>query len=138
MGKMKYKFLEHTADIKFQSEGKTLDKAFTNAGYALLEIITDKEKIKAIKKKKISVKGKDKEQLLLNFLEEFLFLLDSEDFVVGKIEKLKIKENELVAELIGDKASKYDFSNSVKAITYNEMRVEKKGKNFICQVVLDV
>jgi len=135
---MKYKLLKHTGDIKFQAEGKTLRKAFLNSALILKEIMTEEAKIKAKKKKKIKIKGKDEKQLLLNFLEEFLFLLDAEDFILSKIKKLKIKDNKLEAEIVGDKASSYGFSNSVKAITYSEMKIEKKRGKFIIQIVLDV
>jgi SHS2 domain-containing protein len=86
------------------------------------------------------VKGKNNEALLYNFLEEFLFLLDSERFVPGKIKKIKIKNNKLDAEVIGDKADNYKFNNDVKAITYNDMFVkfDKEKKKFIVQVVIDV
>ncbi len=136
---MRYKFLEHTADVKFRAEGKTVEEAFSNAAYALKEtILKGKGKISEKIKKKIIVSGKDKESLLYNFLEEFLFLLDSEWFMLSKISKIKIKDNELNCEVSGDNASKYKISNDVKAITYNSMFVKKEKDKYICQVVLDV
>jgi SHS2 domain-containing protein len=135
---MKYKFIDHTADIKFQAQGKSLEEAFRNAALAMQEVMTRSTKIKPIIKKKISVSGKDKESLLYNFLEEFLFLLDSEGFILSKVDKIKIQDDTLEAEVSGDQVSKYKISNDVKAVTYNSMFVrEDKGK-FIAQVVLDV
>ncbi len=137
---MKFKFLEHTADVKFRSYGKSVEEAFENAALATFTVMY-KGKVKAIEKKKIEVKGKDFESLLYNFLEELLFLLDSEGFFVSEV-KVKInKENlNLKAEVIGDKAENYPISLDVKAVTYNEMFVKKvKGKEkWVCQVVLDV
>jgi SHS2 domain-containing protein len=134
----KYKFLEHTADIKFQAFGKRIEECFSNAAYALSELIKGNIEIKAKEKKKIEVEGDDKESLLYAFLEEFLFFLDAEDFLMSKIDKMKIEGNKLKAEIIGDKASDYKFTNDVKAITYNEMFVKQEGKNWVCQVVADV
>ena len=132
-----FKFLEHTADMKFQSYGKTLNGAFENAGLALKETIAPGLKIR----KKIEVGGKDYEALLYSFLEKFLFLLDSENFLLSKI-KVKTKDNKLEAKITGDKASNYKFTNNVKAVTYNQMFVKKiKNKEkykWVCQVVLDV
>ena len=86
--------------------------------------------------------GKDKEALLYSFLEEFLFLLDAEDFIVDKIKKIKIeikgKKFELQAEAFGDRASEYKFTNDVKAVTYNQMFVKKEKDKYVVQVVLDV
>ncbi len=135
---MTYKFLEHTADIKFHAEGKTLEEAFINSAMALKESIVGKIKIKEIKKKEILAEGEDKESLLYNFLEEFLFLLDSEGFVLSLIKEIEIKDNKLRAVVLGDSAENYKFSNDVKAITYNDMFVrEEKGK-FIIEGVFDV
>ena len=134
----KYKFLEHTADVKFTAEGKTLEEAFSNAAYALRETMTKGERINSREKKKINVNGRDFESLLYNFLEEFLFLFDSEGFVLSKINKLKIKDKNLECEASGDNRKKYRISNDVKAVTYNEMFVKKEKSKWIVQVVLDV
>ena len=70
--------------------------------------------------------------------EEFLFLLDSENFIVSKIEKIKINDNKLEAEIFGDDVKNYKISNDVKAVTYNQMFVKKENSEWILQVVLDV
>ena len=134
----KYKFLEHTSDIKFQAEGKTIEEAFENAAYALAETMTKGVKVNAKINWKIDAGGKDYESLLYNFLEEFLFLLDAEDFLLSKIENITIKGEELEAEVLGDKASNYKISNNVKAITYNQMFVKQEKGKWVCQVVVDV
>ena len=136
----KFIFLEHTADIKFQAFGKTLEECFENSALAFAQAMYG-GKVKDKKNKKIKVKGKDLESLLYNFLEELLFLLDSENFFLSKTKvKIKKKEDkyELNAELKGDNAKNYKIGLDVKAVTYNEMFVRKEGKKFICQVVLDV
>ena len=137
---MKYKYLKHTADVKFQAFGNTLEEAFSSAANALKEVIVDKKKILEKEKKDIEIDGKDLESLLYNFLEEFLFLLDSEDFIISKIKKIKInhKTFKLKAIILGDFASKYNFTNDVKAITYNEMFVKKEKNKYTIQVVVDV
>ncbi len=136
---MKYKFLEHTADIKFQAFGKSIEKVFENSALALKEIIFDELKIKEKKEKKIEVKGKDFESLLYNFLEDILYFAEGEDFAISKVAKLKItKDFKLNAVVIGDKASDYEVVNKVKAVTYNEMFVKKIKNQWVAQVVLDV
>jgi len=135
---MKFKFLEHTADTKFQAFGSTIEKAFENSALALKEAIAGKIKIKDKVKKTFIVEGKDKERILYNFLEEILFLLDAEGFILNKAKCKFLNENKLKVEVWGDSAKNYKFTNEVKAVTYNEMFVKKEKKNkFICQVVLD-
>jgi len=133
----KFKFLEHTADIKFQAFGKTIEEVFSNSALAMTNAMFD-GKVKEKIVKKVKVKGKDNERLLFEFLEELLLLLDSEDFILSGIKKIKIVGGELEAEFIGDNASDYDIHIIVKAITYNEMFVKKEKDKYVTQVVVDV
>jgi len=134
---MKYKFLEHTADVKFQAFGSSLKSVFENSALALRETMFGKIKISEDIKKKFEVEADDNPGLLYRFLEQFLYLLDAENFIFNRV-IIKIKNNRLYAEVWGDLASNYKFTNDVKAITYNQMRVEKNGRKFMTQVVLDV
>lgn len=139
---MKYKFLKHTADVKFQAFGKTLEEAFSNAAIAMFEVMIKTKKIEKKITKKIEIKAEDKESLLYKWLEELLYLLDTEFFMLNNIKNMKITEKEkyvLKAEIIGDTfKEEYERYGAVKAVTYNEMFVkEEKGKVTV-QVVLDI
>jgi len=133
---MKFKFLEHKADAKFQAFGNTLEECFKNAALAFTSIMIDYKKIKPKISKKILVKGIDLKNLLYNFLEELIILIDTENFILSKVKSLKIKELTLKAELIGDNISNYEVHNHIKAVTYNEMII--KEKPYMVQVVCDI
>lgn len=135
---MTYRFLDHTADVKFRAEGSTVEEMFGFASDALNETIRGDIKILEQEEKSFEIKGKDKEELLYNFLEEFLFLLDSENFLVSSIKSISINENNLECVVVGDSAENYKFTNDVKAITYNGMFIKEEGGKFFCEVVLDV
>lgn len=138
MKNKKYEYIEHTADIQFQAFGQSLEEVFENSALAMVNA-TSEDKVKSIAEKNIAVEGKDNEALLYNFLEELLFLFDSEHFILSKVESLKIDEGKLTAEVSGDEVKKYDIKIDVKAITYNSMFVKKDKKGlWISQVVLDV
>lgn len=137
---MKYKFLEHTADVKFQAFGKTIEEAFKNSALAAKEAICGKTRIREKISRKINVKGKDLESLMYKFLEEILYLLDAENFMISRIKKVKLDREQfkIEAEIAGDKAENYNFTNQVKAATYNDMFVKRERGKWIAQVVLDV
>ena len=135
---MKYKFLKHTADIKFQAFGKNVEEVFENSALALKESMCGKIKIKSDFKKNIKISGKDFESLLYKFLEEIIYLLEGEKFVISKIKKIEIEKLKLTAEILGDRTSEYKFTNKVKAVTYNDMFIKCEKNKWIAQVVLDV
>ncbi|MFH1607919.1 MAG: archease [archaeon] len=135
--KQKYKFLEHTADIKFQAFGKSVEEVFENSALAMFNSMYE-GKVKGDKSFKIKASGKDYESLLYNFLEELLILFDSEGFFLSDVKSIEMKDKKLVAEVVGGNAEDYEIHIDVKAVTYNEMFVKEDKGKWVSQVVLDV
>ncbi len=137
--KKKFKFLEHTSDVKFRAYGITLKKVFKNSVIAMFKSIYE-GKIFPRHKKEIETKGESLEELLYNFLEEFIFLVETEGYLFSKFKKLKISKDKLKinAVVLGDYVENYKISFDVKAVTHNEMFVKKEKNKWIAQVVLDV
>ncbi len=136
---MQYKFLPHTADVKFRAYGKTLAEAFKNSAYALAKTITDYKKIKPQVEKTINIESENQEALLYDFLEQFLIFLDSEGFILNKIKSLKIIKNKLTAKIVGDThPENYEIDTHIKAVTYQQMFIKKEKDQYTIQVILDI
>ncbi|MEM4268096.1 MAG: archease [Candidatus Woesearchaeota archaeon] len=140
---MKYKFLPHTADAKFQAFGETLEEAFANAALAMFSVMTDTEKVRPMYEEEIFVEGRDTKSLLYAFLEELLFLLDTKKFLLNKIKEIRIsQENDsllLKAVATGDiDLQEYEVHGEVKAVTYNDMEIYEAEGKFTIQVVVDL
>jgi len=138
----KYRFLQHTADAKFQAFGDTLEEAFINAALAVCSLMWDIDKIEIRVTQDVIVKAKDMKQLLVNCLEEILYLFDAKGFLLASVKDLNIEQAEgnyrLSACFQGDYfLEKYKVYGGIKAITYNEMKIEKNN-HFLVQVVVDV
>jgi SHS2 domain-containing protein len=137
---MKYQFLEHTADVKFLAYGKDLEEAFTNCALATMRIITE-DNIKPVETKQIKVSAKRKRSLLYDFLEELIFLMDTEGFLVSEIKELTIKEDEeltLTATIQGDSADNYEVLTHIKSVTYSDMFIKEETGKVTIQVVHDI
>ncbi len=138
----KYEFVEHTADAEFYAYGKTQEEAFENAIYAVAEIMVDYKEVKPAIKNKISVQAKDAKALLYSAIEELIFLLDTEDFLLHEIKSLKIEEQNgemtLDAELTGDEVKNCEPQKAVKAATYNQMEIKQENGKWIVHAVVDI
>jgi len=138
-----YIYLSHTADAKFRAFGANLGEAFANAAYAMTDVIVDQKKVRAKIKEKISVKSEDEKALLYDFLEKFLILLDTKQFLLSKVNKIRIERIKsglsLTAELSGDKdIKKYPTKTTIKAVTYQEMEIKEDRGKVTVQVVVDI
>lgn len=138
----KYEFLEHTADAKIRAYGKTLEEAFSNVAEATIAVMTDVEKIKEQEERKIKISSQTMKSLLYDFLEELLFLLDTEGFIMKRVKKMnmiKMKKNiELECEILGDYARNYEIHSTIKAITYSEMEIKQTKEGTMIQIVHDI
>lgn len=138
----RYEILPHTADGKFRAFGRTTEEAFANAALALASLMYDWSKVERAVSFPVKVRGRDLEQLLLKFLEEVIYLFDTKSFLLVCAEGVKIKAEPkgvlLEASLWGDRgADRYDIYGDVKAVTYNEMKVEQND-HVTLQVVVDM
>jgi SHS2 domain-containing protein len=135
----RYEYIPHTSDEQFKAYGKSLEEAFKNAAYAMFDIVTDHTEVDEEIEKHFSIKSEDKESLLYDFLEEFLYYLDSEQFLLSTINELSIKDNAIIAHFVGDnRIHKYDINTHIKAVTYQNMIVSKKDETYVVQVVVDI
>ena len=138
----KYRFLRHTADAKFQAFGDTLEEAFQQAALALVSLMWNRETLDNKLEIPVEVEGHDMKQLLLNYLEEILYLFDTRRFLLSQVNDISIERKEgryvLRALFRGDAYSnKTEVFGDVKAITYNEMEI-RSTMPFRIQVVADV
>jgi len=138
----RYRILPHTADGKFRAYGRTLEEAFANAALAMASLMWDWRKIEPKIARSVRVTGTDREQLLVKFLGEVVFLLDTQRFLLAAVKDLMIREGPdgwaLEAELRGDALSgRYEVYGGVKAVTYHEMRIEASDR-VVVQVVVDM
>ncbi|HNS05770.1 MAG TPA: archease [Candidatus Saccharicenans sp.] len=143
----KYEFLSHLADAKFRAYGRTLEEVLANAALAMVSLMWEAEQIRPTRKEAIKVEASSLEQLTVKFLTEFLYLLDVKSFLLAKVESIKVEETQkdgrklyrLEAEVAGDSASPdYEIYGLVKAVTYNEMKIEKTDGLWVLEVVVDM
>jgi SHS2 domain-containing protein len=139
----KFRYLEHTADAKFQAFGASLEEAFGNAALALVNLMWDPAVVPADRSHPVEVEGSDLKQLLLNYLEEVLFLLDSRGFLLRTVDDLRIQTAppgyRLSGVFRGGQAGRgSEIYGDVKAVTYHEMEVVSSRDRWSVQVVVDM
>ncbi|MAG19945.1 archease [archaeon] len=135
---MKFKFIEDlTSDVMFEAYGKNEKELFENSALALFNVICRVKKVKNKKKVKIKVKGEDLKDLMFNWLQELIALVDVKEMFFSKFKILKISENKLEAEVYGEEIKPENGETVVKAISYYKFELEKK-KNWKVRVVMDI
>jgi SHS2 domain-containing protein len=137
---MKYRFIDHTADIAFEIYGDSLSELMKNAAYAFYDAFVDTSRIGESEMRKIEVEGNDVEILLYRWLNELLYLFDTE-FFAAKTVSTVVRENETLTAsgtLRGDKFTPELVKVEPKAITMHRFKVEKQENGWRAFVVVDI
>jgi SHS2 domain-containing protein len=137
-----YEYLPHPADAKFRARGKTLEEAFANSARALAGLMWDCRGIEASTEISVEVDGRDREQLLVKFLSEILYLLDTRGFLLCSFGDLSIDEKQVCRLQAvfrgGEISSGTEIFGSVKAVTYSELKIERtESGEWAIEVVVD-
>ncbi|MCX6650269.1 MAG: archease [Methanomassiliicoccales archaeon] len=122
---MRYRTLEHTADVMVEAYGANLEECFGNAAYALTDQILDVSKVRPKLEREILAEGHDHESMLYNFLSELLFVFDVTGMVFSKF-TVRFDGDKVVCRAWGEAydAKRHRPKKEVKAITYHMMAIE--------------
>jgi len=124
----KFKFIDDISDLHFAAYGKTLNELFGNCALALFEgmlaqNVEDKFEIHG------NLRAQNLTDLLHDFLNELLFIFETEHKVFKKFTVNIIKEKgvyNLNFTAMGDKSENYVLAVGIKGVTYHGLSVEKK------------
>lgn len=132
--------IDHTGDIGIEVQGKTLPELFRNAAYAFFDIILGKAKVKSTLEETISVSGNDYEQLLVNWLSEFLYLFETKKLIFSNIQVKKLDGKRIEAVAAGEvyNPQTHSIKTEVKAVTYHGLKIEKKGSIYSTVIIFDI
>jgi SHS2 domain-containing protein len=143
---MRYRFIEHTADVEFVAYGETIEQLFVNALTAMFDTVADIKKLKNLKEQKRKLelfeKAPELEDLLWFSLQDALSLIDSNGLQGFSVDSLKIRKNGpdyvLAAWLEGRKKNQKLAKLDVKGVSRFDMHIELGRKGYTATVVLDV
>jgi len=136
-----HELFPHPADQGIRGYGSTLEQAFQEIAKALEKVMVDTETIENKLQHEVEVKGEDQESLLIQWLNELLILFDTEKTIYKDFEvEINKEKNKLKGIAKGEKYNpkKHGPGEIVKAITYNELKIEKKGDRWMVQCVVDL
>ena len=128
------------ADLLVEGTGKTLGEAVANVALGMLNVITPLQGIVERETFHAEAGGIDIQSLILNILDELLFLNDSEGLTAKSL-TIEIDEERLKASATGRgecfSAATHEVGVAVKAVTYHMMKIEKTAEGYSVRVVFD-
>jgi SHS2 domain-containing protein len=132
-----YEIIEHTADVGIKATDSSLEGVFEQVAHGLFEILGGWEPGPG-DIVELQLEPADNAGLLVDWLNELLFIQDTRDIVFTKLDVGKIDDNGLSATIgIKPRTTALD-GTAVKAATFHRLSVEEKAGTWEARVYLDV
>lgn len=134
-----YELLDLSGDLAIRAYGTDLQSLFTNAAFGLYAAMTEDSVIENSTSYNVSTQAESMESLLVQWLNELLFLFDAHGFVGNKFE-LKLQGNSLEAVVTGGVFDPeiHEVGLLVKAATYHNLEIKETASGFEVMVLLDL
>jgi protein archease len=130
-----YRWIDHTSEVEIAIEAASERGVFDDATSALADLLGFAEAGSAVTRRHVSVGAPDRPAQLAAWLEELVYLAESEGFVATRVEELSLNETSLSAVVAGFLD---DPSPIVKAVTYHRLEFSRSGDGYVANVILDV
>ena len=135
-----YEIFSHTADLGLRVRAAALPALFADAACGLFSMVVDDlAAVRTMESRELQVAGSDLTYLLFDWLNELLYLCDTERFVFSQFD-VRLDDSGLTATGRGEPIdpARHRLTHEIKAITYHELKVEKEGELWLAEVIVDI
>ncbi len=142
----KYQIIETTADIGIAAEGRDLPEVFSRAAAGMMSLITDSDRVEPREARTVRAQARDLEGLLVAWLNELLYLFETEDFVVKDCVVIAVADGHgggdlgLEAQVRGERVdrARHVLKTAIKAVTYHRLALTQVKGAWQARVIFDV
>ena len=136
----KYEVIEHTADIGVRSFGKNEGEAFENAALGMFSLIVNLDGVQEVLEFPVEAEAEDAETLLVEWLNELLYIFESNRVLLKRFEVTELGETHLKGKAWGEPLdeSRHELGMDIKAVTYHMLKVERISDGWETDVIFDV
>ena len=96
-----FEIIEHTADVGIKAYGTDMKEAFVNAARGLFSLITELDDVEEIEYRDVEVTAPDQESLLVEWLNELIYLFDVENIIFRRFDITWLNDTQLRARSYG-------------------------------------
>ena len=134
-----FELLEHTADVGIVAYGASIDMAFANAAKGLFSLITELVDVEEVLYRDIEINAQDQESLLVRWLNELIYLFDTENILFKVFDMQQLTSTYLKGVACGEQVdnARHKLKTGVKAATYHMLKIDE-GDGFKVQVLFDI
>lgn len=127
--------MDHTAELELEIEAESEEGVFADALAALTELLSSQAEEQPEVRRRVSAEADDRPALLAAWMEELVFLAETEGFEPEAVEALELDPHSVRATVAGRLGQPPAL---VKAVTYHRLSFVSSEGGYRATMVLDV
>ena len=133
---MPFEEISHTADWSLRVWAKDLGGLLAESARGMYALANAEQAEGPRVRRELLLEGVDAESLLVAFLEELLYISESEGLIFDKFDILEIKETKLNAMMEG--RALRSIEKEIKAVTFHNLQIRETERGLEVEIVFDV
>jgi len=135
-----FEFIEHTADLAVRAKATTLPELFVQTARGMYALLGQLHPGEQSADSTIEAHAPDPESLLHDWLAELLWQVEHEKRLFEHFHFTRFDAQHLAAQCRGAilDPARSEWSAEVKAVTYHDLKIEKRGELYEVTVVFDI
>ncbi|MDZ4343514.1 MAG: archease [Candidatus Binatia bacterium] len=136
----KYRLTTRQSELAVKVTGGSQADLFANSAFALFDVISDMEKIEIKERMPLEVEGADRDDLLVNWMRELLYLYQGSGFLLKEFVIREVKDTSVKAEVCGEKVDpdRHEIKQEIAAVAYHQSHMTKTGNQWTAQLIFEV
>jgi len=135
-----YRITTHQNELAVRIVGNSQADLFANSGFALFDVMSDIDKIEAAERLSLEVEGSDRDDLMVNWIRELLYLYQGSGYLLKEFKINEVKDTLVKAEVAGEKIDpdRHEIKQEIAAVAFHKSRMQKTGNQWIAQVIFEI
>jgi Uncharacterized conserved protein len=137
----KYRLTKRQSELAVRVTGDSQADLFAHSALALFDVmVADVDKIESKERLPLEVEGSDRDDLMVNWVRELLYLYQGSGYLLKEFVIHEVKDTVVKADVAGEKIDpdRHEIKKEVVAIAYDKSRMVKTGDQWTAQLIFEV
>ncbi len=135
-----YRVTTRQSELAVKVLGNSQASLFVNSALALFDLMIDMDKVEVKERLPLELEGMDRDDLLVNWLRELLYLYQGGGYLLREFHINEVKDTLVRAEVCGEKIDpdRHEIRKEISAVAYHKGRMQQTGNQWTAQVIFEI
>ena len=137
----KYRLTKRQSELAVRVTGDSQADLFAHSALALFDVmVADVDKIESKERLPLEVEGSDRDDLMVNWVRELLYLYQGSGYLLKEFVIREVKDTVVKADVAGEKIDpdRHEIQQEIAAVAFHKSRMEKTGDQWTAHLIFEL